>query len=256
MTAGARFREALRSREGSGNSVVRLGVRSARAAHRLVLLCSTAEHRSTLRARLCSPRALHQTTVLTWMDRYPGIFAACRDHLGDRPGLRILSFGCSTGEEVLTLRRYFPSATIVGAEINTRSLERCRRLAVDDRIAFVASDPETVRRHGPYDAVFCMAVLQRTPHAVEARGTTDLRRLYPFEKFDRQISELDAALKGGGLLVIHHSQYLLTDASAGGHYVALDAPGQEVDFTPSFDRASRRMDRPPTIGSVFVKMRG
>lgn len=256
MAAGETLREALRAGEKSTNPVVRLGVRSVRAAHRLVLLCSTAEHRSTLRARLLMPRALHQTTVLTWMCRYPGIFSACREHLGDGPDLRILSFGCSTGEEVLTLRQYFPSATIVGADINARSLALCRRRAVDDRIAFIPSDPDTVRRHGPYDAIFCMAVLQRTPHVVEAQGTTDLKRIYPFEKFDRQVSELDRQLKRDGLLVIHHSQYLLADASAAPHYVPLDAAGQEVDFTLKFDRASRRIERPPDGGSIHVKVAG
>ncbi|MDQ6727389.1 MAG: methyltransferase domain-containing protein [Actinomycetota bacterium] len=256
MPVRATLRAALRAGDKSANPLVRLGVRSTRATYRLVMLCSTAEHRSTLRTQMLRPRALHQTTVLTWMGRYPGIFAACRDHLGDRPELRILSFGCSTGEEVLTLREYFPSATIVGAEINARSLALCRRREVDERIAFIPSDPETIRGHGPYDAILCMAVLQRTPHLLEARGTTDLRRIYPFEKFDRQVGELDRELKRDGLLVIHHSQYRFADASVAPRYVPLDPEGQEVDFTLTFDRAGQRMDRAPTVGSVWVKVAG
>jgi len=249
-------RQALRGRRHHPNPIVRYGVRSLSAAYRGVLLLSNAEHRSTLRARLQNPRALHQTSVLTWSDRYPGIFAACRAHLGDGPALRILSFGCSTGEEVLTLRRYFPSATIVGAEINERSLAACRRLPADDRIVFIRSDRAAVRVHGPYDAVFCMAVLQRTPHGIEERGTTNLRWIYPFEKFDAQVRELDGQVRRGGLLVVHNTQYVFADSSVADRYAPLDAPGQEADVIVKFDPHSRRLVHPPAPGSIWVKVAG
>lgn len=131
-------RDALRSRRNDPNPVVRYSVRSLSAAYRLVLLSATAEDRSSLVARLRNSRDLYQTNAVTWPDRYPGIFAACRSHIGDGTDRRILSFGCSTGDEVLTLRRYFPAATIVGAEINRRSLAICRRLPVDPGITFIA----------------------------------------------------------------------------------------------------------------------
>jgi chemotaxis methyl-accepting protein methylase len=84
-----------------------------------------AGYRSIFVLQVFNREHLHQTTALTAMDRYPRIFSACRDFFGDRQDLKILSFGCSTGEEVLTLRRYFPSAFITGAEINRRSLASC-----------------------------------------------------------------------------------------------------------------------------------
>jgi len=233
--------------------MVRLGVGAATSVHRFGLFCSSAEHRSLTMTRLRSRDALHQTTTLTWMDRYPGVFAACRDHLAGRQDLRILSFGCSTGEEVVTLRQYFPGATIVGAEINRRNLAACRRRRLDDRVSFLRSEPEAIARHGPYDAVFCMAVLQRTPHAVESDGIRSLARIYPFEKFDRQVQQLDRWLKAGGLLVIHHSQYRLVDASIASRYAVLDVGGQEVDRGPKFDRDSRRLEDVPTSRSIFVK---
>ncbi len=254
MPALSRVRAALRARRHAANPLVRFGVRSLSATYRLVLACSTAEHRSTLRARLSNPRALHQTTILTWMDRYPGIFAACRDHVGDGPDLRILSFGCSTGEEVLSLRRYFPMASIVGAEINSRSLALCLRHSVDNRIAFVPSDSDTIQSYGPYDVILCMAVLQRTPHAIEARRITSLKWIYPFEKFDHQVSELDKQLNQDGLLVIHHTQYRFADASVAGRYVPLDPAGQEIDAGLKFGRDGRRLDRTQAVGSIFVKI--
>src|SRR5579872_50168 len=117
-------------------------------------MCLDAEYRSIAWLRLFRARDIHQTTPLTWLDRYPAIFGACRSRLSSRQNLRLLSYGCSTGEEVVTLRRYFPTACLTGAEINGRSLARCRRLVVDDRVAFVRSDHDLLSRRGPFDAIF------------------------------------------------------------------------------------------------------
>jgi len=199
------------------------------------------------------PRAVHQTTTRTWLDRYPEIFRACRDYLGHQQELRILSFGCSTGEEVVTLRNYFPTDWITGAEINPRSLAICRSLPVDDRTSFIYSTREAVRARGPYDAIFCMAVLQRTPHAIESAGLTSLKDIYPFERFEQQVSELDAILKPGGLLVIHHTQYRLGDSSLGARYSPLDVSGLPEDRGPVFDRESALLVEGKRAGSIFVK---
>ncbi len=198
-------------------------------------------------------RQLHQTTVLTWADRYPAIFGAARDYFSGRPEIRILSFGCSTGEEVVTLRQYFPQARIVGAEINPRSLAVCRARGLDERIAFVPSTPRRIRDAGPYDAIFCMAVLQRNPHAVESQGITDLSETYPFEKFDAQVSEFERLLNPGGLLVVHHSQYVFGDATVAGRFTPLTTQPQPTVDGPRFDRRSRRMEGDVVVGSMWVK---
>jgi hypothetical protein len=41
--------------------------------------------------------------------------------------------------------------------------------------------------------------------------------------------------------------------SVAGHYVPLDADGQEADPLPKFDRASRRVDRAPSGTSIYLK---
>lgn len=53
------------------------------------------------------------------MDRYP----ACKNYFNGKQDLKILSYGCSTGEEVLTLRRYFPTAQIIGTDIKNIALK-------------------------------------------------------------------------------------------------------------------------------------
>jgi SAM-dependent methyltransferase len=161
---------------------------------------------------------VHQTTSATAVDRYPEIFSACRELLAEKTDLRILSFGCATGEEVFTLRRYFPGATLVGAEINKACLQVCRSKTWDDKVIFVESTPENLAEHGPYDAIFCMAVFQRSPDLVFARHMTDLKKIYPFRRFEAQLRELDALVKPGGLLVCQYSQYDLRDTCLAGKY--------------------------------------
>lgn len=190
------------------------------------------------------------------MNRYPKIFSACQEYFKGKEDLKILSYGCSTGEEVLTLRRYFPTAQIIGADINKRSLETCRKLPVDDKISFIYSTPSEIQKHGKFDAIFCMAVLQRKPHDVAAKGITNLSKIYPFEKFENQISELDSLVKENGLLVVHFTQYSLWDTSVALKYEALGDYVQDDYSTPVFDRNSELRRNTNPQKSIFVKLNG
>jgi SAM-dependent methyltransferase len=258
MTLLSSLKQTLRTHRQSGSPVVRYGIGATYAARDFTRACrsfiTNDKYRSTTLLVWFKPRQVHQTTVLTWMDRYPKIFSACRDFFGGDAEIRILSFGCSSGEEVLTLRRYFPRAFITGADINPRNLALCRKHEVDDRIVFVSSDRGRIQPHGPFDLILCMAVLQRTPHAVEEQRLTSLKAIYPFEKFDRQVSELDSHLKTGGLLVIHHTQYLVADTSVAAAYDALEGI-ERVNDGPKFDRNSDLVTSDVAIASVFRKMR-
>ncbi|MEP7347532.1 MAG: methyltransferase domain-containing protein [Gemmatimonadaceae bacterium] len=251
----------LRTRRASGSVVARYGIGAIYAARDFALAARSFvtddTYRSTTLLRWFKSAGVHQTTVVTWMDRYPTIFSACRDFFAGVPDIRILSFGCSSGEEVLTLRQYFPTAYITGAEINPRNLTRCRQLKVDDRIAFVHSERAAIERLGPFDLIFCMAVLQRTPHKVQSEGITSLKEIYPFEKFDRQISELDAFLKKDGLMVIHHTQYLFTDSSVATKYDVLDwidgLGAEQGSDGPKFDRNSALIGNAARDKSIYRK---
>lgn len=244
------LREALRRCRNSKNPLLRHTTGFIAAVYRAV---TAPEYRAILKLRLLQPGEIHQTTVLTGMDRYPAVFAICRDYFASTPDLRILSYGCATGEEVLTLRRYFPTALIVGAEINRHSLSVARSRPVDDRIVFIESEAALIRPYAPFDAIFCMAVLQRTPMHVAEAGIRDLKRLYPFEKFEAKVMELDAWLKKDGLLIAHNSQYSLADAAIGSKYTPLDSARHILNPGPRFDRQSLRCDVP--AHSIFVKLR-
>src|SRR6266850_1421443 len=110
-----------------------------------------------------------------------------------------------------------------------------------------------IRARGPFDAIFCMAVLQRTPHTVEGEGITSLQDIYPFEKFERQISELDSLLRPGGLLIVHHAQYRMRDTTVAARYTLLTVPDLPPDRLPLFDRNSTLISGGVRDGSIFVK---
>ena len=218
--------------------------------------CADTDFRSVIFLKLLNPKNVHQTTALTALNRYPRIFAACRDYFGGKRDLNILSFGCSTGEEVLTLREYFPDARITGAEINRRSLAVCRNLQTDDKISFVYSEFSELQKCGRFDAIFCMAVLQRTPHHIAEKKIRSLKKIYPFEKFERQIVELDKLLVPHGLLVIKFAQYSFNDTSVAAKYQALsNQPPPNGDGALLFDKNSELIGDSQPQNQIFIKMR-
>ena len=96
----------------------------------LVRLCKficNPQFRSEYRLKRNGAHNLFQPYGTTFVDRYPRIFTFVKDQLANTAAPRLLSFGCSTGEEVFTLRRYFPQAEIVGIDINPRSIAHCRK---------------------------------------------------------------------------------------------------------------------------------
>ena len=81
-----------------------------------------------------------------------------------RKSLRILNFGASTGVEAFTLTKYFPSATIDGAEIkedlvSKDNVEAMRLESTRGRVHFVNSTKSLLP--GSYDLVTANSVLCR-----------------------------------------------------------------------------------------------
>ncbi|MEK3991717.1 class I SAM-dependent methyltransferase [Robertmurraya sp. FSL R5-0851] len=253
-------KQLVKGHQTSHNKIVKLGTKFLSALwsafHISKRIINDKDYRYLLLLQLVKYKNVHQTTPLTFMNRYPKIFSACQEYFEGKGDLKILSYGCSTGEEVLTLRRYFPTAQIIGADINKRSLETCRKLPVDEKISFIFSTPSEIQKHGKFDAIFCMAVLERKPHDVAAKGITNLSKIYPFEKFEKQIIELDNLLNPNGLLVVHFTQYSLLDTKLASNYQALGNHVQDDYLTPVFDRNSELRRNTNPQKSIFVKLNG
>jgi hypothetical protein len=251
-------KQAVKQHSSSKNPIIKIGIsilyylwNGANTSKRMFI---DKEFRSVTVLQLINSKNVHQTTPLTFMNRYPKIFAECSDYFAGKQELKILSYGCSTGEEVLTLRQYFPTAHIVGAEINKHSLSICKKLPVDDKISFIHSKPDEIEKHGPYDAIFCMAVLQRKPHYIAEKGITNLKKIYPFEKFEQQIIELDKLVNPRGLLVVHYTQYSVGDTIVASKYKNLGNQDQSDYASPVFDKISNIVKNPAPQKSIFIKL--
>lgn len=184
-----------------------------RLAAALWRLATDRQYRAVKRLAWFGGRSVFQPFATTRADRYPVVFAHLREALGAREGVRVLSFGCATGEEVFSLRAYLPRATIRGIDINRASIAAAQaRLAAapDPALSFAVGDGAAGEPAERYDAILCMAVLRdgrlgrRPPHC-------DHR--IRFESFERTLADLDRALKPGGLLVIRHANFRFADTA-------------------------------------------
>jgi SAM-dependent methyltransferase len=153
-------------------------------------------------------------------DRYPWLFAFAAAELRDRPQLRILSFGCSRGEEVFSLRGYFPSAQLKGIDINARNIARAQARRRSDQtlagIGFETAASTVNEADESYDAIFCLAVLCLGDLTIYGAKRSDpaLR----FEDFAHTVADFARCLKPGGLLVLHTTNFRFCDTPTAAHF--------------------------------------
>jgi SAM-dependent methyltransferase len=172
--------------------------------------------------RASNPTNLFQPFNDTSEDRYPDVFAWLRQEIGDSEHVRLLSFGCSVGDEVFSLRRYFPHADLVGIDISRGNISECRRRRRsrgDERMHFVRAGSSDREPSDRYDAVLCMAVLRHGNLGYSRPASC--KRFITFEAFDATVSQLARCLKVGGYLVIEHSNFRFRDSSCASQFAVV-----------------------------------
>ncbi|MGH6824212.1 class I SAM-dependent methyltransferase [Methyloceanibacter sp.] len=186
--------------------------------------------RRTLRRakRLLLP-GIHQGSSKTGFDRYPEIFSGAAAALPE--ARRILSFGCSTGEECVTLHKYFPQAEIVGADINPLNVWRARRHA-SDKVRFVYARDRALSSRGLFDVIFCLTVLRDS----RLDDDSSIRESYPFERFDERVRFLHSLLRSAGLLVFYGNMYRFRDSSVAHDYEVIPLKHTPVGENITFAR--------------------
>jgi SAM-dependent methyltransferase len=197
--------------------------------------------------------SLFQNRSVTARNRYPLIFTYVQRALGGSMPLRLLSFGCATGEEVETLRDYFPHATIKGLDIDPLNIAACQRRlerAPDPKISFEAADSARAEPGAVYDAVFCLAVLRRSGLRRRQTCLPDIC----FADFDRCLNELARCLRPGGLLAIRHSSFRFGDAAVAADFQVVLARPASAGEPVLFGRDNRRLSGGREDGVVFRKV--
>lgn len=211
------------------------------------------EYRSILWLQYFKHDDTHQLSNYTEYNRYPALFSTCQEIMKYRKGLAILSYGCATGEEVFTLRDYFPDARIVGIDINKTNIKKANRKNSDSNIHFSHKIDETLSEYGPFDIIFALAVLQRTEN--RNPDTFDSSKLYPFEKFNDKIIELDTHLKTEGIFAIDHADYFFEDSDIYSSYHPLENEDKIIRNRPRFTKQNQRITEPFSYNRIFIKHR-
>ena len=233
------------------------GWRPYRFARFLYRFTTDQTYRSVALIRFENPPNLFQPFIDTWLDRYPLLFAFAREKLESDRQANVLSFGCSTGEEVFTLRSYLPDAAIKGVDINRRAIAACKSKldrCPDPKIAFQVANSIRDEKPASYDAIFCLAVLRHGDLADS--GATNSEAVIPFAAFEAMMDDFARCLRIGGLLFIAHSNFRFCDTAVShGFEVALSLPSAEPHpRTPIFDRDNRLMRGAAYGDLVFRKV--
>ena len=189
-----------------------------------------------LRAIECSQRthgpALFQPFPDTCEERYPALFDALAARLALLEAPRILSFGCSSGEEARALRRRLPRARITGIDANARAIARARRADRDPLSRYVCTS--RVPPDERFDAILALAVFRHGE--LEALRPGSCAAILPFARFCAGIAMLDAALEPGGWLAIWNAQFRFADTPAAPRYrsepLAMLTPPQALLYGP------------------------
>lgn len=184
------------------------------------------------------PQGLFQPYGTTQEDRYPELFQSIRQVLADIPQTRLLSFGCSTGEEVFSLARYFLRAHLRGVDIDAGRIAQCqarwRREGREPRLSFACAGDVALEPSASYDLVMAMAVFR---HGALGESPTDCSAWIRFDDFDRALGDLARVLKPGGLLVIRHANFRFGDTRVAGMFECLR--GEAALGSPIYGRDDR-----------------
>ena len=193
----------------------------------------------------------------TSADRYPEVFTAISAHLWEIERPTILSYGCSDGSEVRSLRRWFPQATIVGLDPNGRMIQLARAYQAihpDPHVRFIEADSPLALGDMRFDAILAMAVFRHGD--LERLQPPDCAQILPFRRFAETVTLLDQCLKPGGWLSIWNAHFRFSDTALAGSYDARSLTSTREDpLTLLYGADDRRIAGASYSDAVFRKLR-
>ena len=239
----------------ASNPLLRIAYRGIKAVGALRRFLLSPRIRSQVLTRFRYREQHFQGEAYSQEDRYPELFTECRARLAGLAVPRILSFGCATGEEVFTLARYLPQAEIVGVDINRWCLKQCDARNRNGKLRFIHRLSAEFDELKGFDAIFCMAVFQRTEH--RTAGVQPDRTGFTFDRFEAELGVLDRMLNEGGLLFLDQTDFDFEQTGLATGYKPLDFQGNRVvRDRPLFGKDNRLMSKEHCCARGFVKVAG
>lgn len=178
---------------------------------------------------------LHQKNNCTLYNRYPEIFKIVSDL--NNIDSNVLSFGCSSGEEIETLKNVYNFNNVYGVDIHKESINICRNKFGNDFI--FDYDIDFLDDNKKFDIIFAMSVLCKWE---DTELINDSTNVYPFYMFDNAISILDKKLNNNGLLIIYNANYMFKDSSVYDNYIPLEYDLiKDSGFVHKFDKNNNKI---------------
>lgn len=232
--------------------VNRLLFRLIQQVWKLSYIFTDGSYRYGILTRIRYGSRYHQQVTFTTQNRYPLVFQACADYLATVANPRILSFGCSTGEELISIGAYIPGAQIMGIDINHWCLRQCQKRNKNPRFSFHHRFSKEFEISSGFDAIFCMAVFQRTENRTNSDNS--LAQGFLFEQFEAEVAYLDKKLKNGGLFIIDQADFSFTDTVCAKNYDPIPFEKNLLErHRPLFDRNNQKVGETQSFNRVFAK---
>ena len=92
------------------------------------------------------------------------------------PGARIADIGCGAGWSTIALARAYPSATVLGVDVDEPSIQvanaNAETAGVSDQARFAVAQGQGLGEFGPFDAVFAFECVHDMPRPVDVLAAT------------------------------------------------------------------------------------
>lgn len=197
---------------------------------------------------------IHWTNHFTTKDRYPKVFHECTRIIDKEKKVRALSFGCSTGEECSTIRKFFPNSDIIGVEINdyVRYAAEIKNPHPNTKYISCLND------ECDFDLIFCMSVflkIAQSPSSISGFDRNRVSQKYHFKHFERELENLVKRLKVGGLISIYNSHYRFGDTKFFSNFIPIRQiiknTIEESGVICKFDKKGKPVE--PYKDCIFIK---
>jgi hypothetical protein len=201
--------------------------------------------------------SLFQPRTNTTYNGYPPVFARAAAIVSQpaERDRRVLSFGCSTGEEPRVLAECYFTADddlIIGVDANPNVLRDARVRNASPRVRLEGSDEGALGKYAPYHAIFAMSVFCAWP---ETKTLDDCGALFPFDAFSKAMAALDSVLAPRGVLVVYNANFCFGDTDVSRRYHVPQQPLSGSGFVKKFRRDNNAFDEGHVYpSSVFVKL--
>jgi trans-aconitate methyltransferase len=178
----------------------------------------------------------------------------CKNLLETIKEPHIMSFGCSTGEEVNSIRSYVSNAHLYGVDINNYCLRIARKKFKHKNNIFTHPNSLIYKGINQLDAVFCLAIFQDSRNRHDAQILRS--KQYLFNQFQSQLINLDSKLKIGGILFIDHCDFNFLETTTSLKYKILDINNNQITRKrPLFNMNNEKVSNQSTLFRIFIKIK-